>query len=500
MSFFRSAEPSEAAPQASFRRRLVLSVAPAVVLALAALALIAWGTLRIALQRSAVDVLSAEAEEVVSDLTVANAALRATGHSWTEPHHRLAVRRVDPVFVQVFDVHNRLVRQSTNIDALPGTYPSRLLAAQTPYDWIPSLRTFTVGSNRFYYFVTPVRGPDDRPRGYVQVARFTPDHHTLVHRFGLGLLGLWALLSAGLVGLVAWTATRVLRPLQQITHEAQAVTSDHLDDRIDVPAHADRETVLLARALNGLLERVEQHVEALRAFTSNAAHELQTPLTVLQGHVEIALRRERDAASYKNTLRLLDRKMDDLTGTVRALLTLTRLDRGQSFEMHPVNVTALAHDEAADFRAAAEENGVTLQVHANGPVWVEGQPDLLREAVRNLVENAVKYTPSGRIDVYAAQADGRAQLRCVDTGIGIAPDELSKVGARFYRSDRANQVHASGSGLGLSIVRSIVERHDGTLQVNATAGEGSTFTLQFPATAALDDDGHKRTKPAQAAR
>ena len=292
--------------RASFRRRLVLSITPAVILALAALALIAWGAVRIALQRSAIDVLTAEAEEVVAELRLTPDSLHATGHSWAEPHHRLAIPRVDPVFVQIFASQNRLLRQSTNIDSLSGAYPDRLLAAQTPYDWIPSLRTITVDDRRLYYFVRPIRDAQGTRRGYIQVARDTPDHRAFVHTFGFSLLGLWLFLSAGFIGLVAWTATRVLRPLQQITTDARTISSDHLETRVTVPDAADRETALLAQALNGLLERIEQYVEALRSFTSHAAHELQTPLAVLQGHIEISLRKERDADSYRSTLRLLE--------------------------------------------------------------------------------------------------------------------------------------------------------------------------------------------------
>jgi signal transduction histidine kinase len=229
--------------------------------------------------------------------------------------------------------------------------------------------------------------------GFVQVMRHVPEHQELLRIFGAVLGGLWLVLSGGLLALVAWAAGRVLRPLQSITDVAHSITSTDLNERVDVPASADRETATLGRAFNALLDRIEEHVAALQAFTANAAHELQTPLTALQGHVELALRRERDPESYRETLRLLDRKLGSLIQTLRALLTLTRLDRNASLDRSPVNLTSLATDEVDSFRDIAADNGVTVAAQTETPVWTRGQQDLLREAVRNLIDNAVKYTP-----------------------------------------------------------------------------------------------------------
>jgi len=475
--------PSASRP--SFRRRLLKTVGPALVGALGVLVLVAWGATYLVFHQNAVETLEAEVNEMRADVRIVGDSLHLEAYAWDEAHHRLAIDRVDPIFVQVFDARNHLLRASANIDSLSGPYPQRLLAAQTPQSVLPILRTFEAGGRTLYYLTRPLTNADGTTQGFVQVARVMPEHETLLQQFGWGLLGLWLMLSAGLIALVGWAAGRVLRPLRSITQVAQSVTSADLDTRVAVSDEADHETATLARTLNALLDRVEDHVEMLRAFTANAAHELQTPLTVLRGHVEIALRRERSAESYQETLRLLDTKLGELVRTLRALLTLTRLDRDGTLEREPLDLTTLVAKEAEAFREQAEEKGLSLAVETDGEAWVSGQPDLLREAVHNLVDNAVKYTAEGAVRVAVVQnGQGTVQLTCADTGMGMEADEQAQITGRFYRGTSAEQAAPEGSGLGLSLVQRIVEKHEGQLDVASAPGDGTRFTVTLPAVGA----------------
>jgi signal transduction histidine kinase len=390
------------------------------------------------------------------------------------------------------------VRQSANIDSLTVDFPDRRLPVHPDGVW-PSLHTFTAGGQSFYHRTRPLRSASGATMGFVQVVRHVPEHRSLLWAFGGVLGGLWLLLSGGLLGLVAWAAGRVLRPLQSITEVARSVTSTDLDERVAVPPSADRETATLGRAFNALLDRIEEHVAALQAFTANAAHELQTPLTALQGHVELALRRERDPESYRETLRLLDRKLGGLVQTLRALLTLTRLDRAESLERGPVNLSALVADEVEPFEEAAREKGLSVTVDAEAPVWAEGQPELLREAVRNLIDNAVKYTPEGRVTVTVDRTEeGQARLACTDTGVGMTDEERAAATSRFYRGDGAGQV-AEGSGLGLSLVQHIIEAHDGTLHLASAPDEGTRVTVLLPSASVPEDAGRPVPQPSGSA-
>ncbi len=468
----------------SFRRRLLMQFGPALVLALGVLALIAWAGAYLAVHQNAAAALETEVNEMRADLGGRD-TLDVSGYAWDEAHHRLAVSRVDPIFVQVFTPDGHLVRRSANIDSLSAAFPDRRLPVRTTGVW-PSLHTFRAGNHALYYRTRPLHTPSGDTLGFMQVARHVPEHQNLLWIFGGVLGGLWLVLSGGLLALVAWAAGRVLHPLQSITEVARSVTSTDLNERVDVPASADHETATLGRAFNALLDRIEEHVAALRAFTANAAHELQTPLTALQGHVELALRRERDPESYRETLHLLDRRLGGLVQTLRALLTLTRLDRDASLDRSPVDLSTLAADEAESFRAVAADKGVALTVETEDAVWVNGQPDLLREAVRNLVDNAVKYTPEGCVTLTVNRTEeGQARLACTDTGMGMTAEECEAATSRFYRGDGAGQV-AEGSGLGLSLVQRIVEEHDGALDLDSAPDDGTRVTVVLPATSTSD--------------
>ena len=493
--------PSDASSEddrPSFRRRLLMRIGPAVVLALGVLAVIAWGGAYLTVHQNATDALATEVNEMRADVGGQD-TLDLSRYAWDEAHHRLAVDRVDPIFVQVFTPDGHLVRQSANIDSLSVHIPARRRPVHAEGLW-PSLHTFAQGGRSFYYRTRPLQAPSGDRLGFVQIARLVPEHRSLLWGFGAALGGLWLLLSGGLLGLVAWAAGRVLRPLRSITEVARSVTSAELEERVDIPPTADRETATLGHAFNALLDRIEEHVAALRGFTANAAHELQTPLTALQGHVELALRRERTPESYRETLRLLDRKLGGLVRTLRALLTLTRLDREGAFERSPVDLSALAADEADAVQPAADRKGLSLTVDADPSIRASGQPALLRKAVRNLLDNAVKYTREGSVRVDVGEtAGGQARLTCTDTGVGMSDEECATATERFYRGTEAGRM-AQGSGLGLSLIRRVVEEHDGELRLDSTPGEGTRVTITLPSpSSSVPSPGPERKKAPDAA-
>ncbi|WP_457652943.1 sensor histidine kinase [Rhodocaloribacter sp.] len=479
-----AARPTRApdlAARPSFRRRLLGRIGPTLVGVLGTLCLLVWGIAYGTLTHTANAVVEREIEEVVSEIRSPSGTLEVDRYFWDEPHHVFIERRIDPLFLQVFDARGRLLRTSQNIGRLsPPAYPDRLLEVSGAIP-IPRLHRFRVGDMELYHVTRPVKGPDGRTVGFVQVGRFVPDTAAILRPLAFFLVALFLLFSAVLLWLIGVSAGRVLRPLEHITSFAQSITSRQLAARVDVPPDADRETALLAGVMNETLDRLEDAFEEMRRFTSNAAHELQTPLTVLRGHVEVALRRARTPEAYRETLRLLDARLSDLTRTVRALLMLARLDRSDALPTERVDVATLVREEAEAFAPVAREKGLALSVEANGAAWIEGQPDLLREVARNLLDNAVKYTSEGRIDVRVTDGDP-VVFTVTDTGPGIVPEHAPLVWNRFFRAPGASQAHTGGSGLGLSIVRQIVRRHAGDVAVTSEPGAGVRFEVRLPAT------------------
>lgn len=487
-----SSGASSADGRATFRRRLVVTTGGALALALTALAGLIWVGAYAWFNHSARHVLRTETEDVIAQIVTPAGTLNADGYTWNEPHHRFRGRHVDPFFLQVFDDRGRLLRASDNIDIFPeGTYPDRPLAATTQNDDLyDPLRTFRVGDTQLYYTTQRIYNDAGKPLGTVQLARTEPGLGALHRQLALLLSGGLLVTLAGLSLLIWWVAGRVLRPLETITASTRAIAPNRLGQRIPVPDEADRETAHLAATLNTLLERLEASFEEMRRFTASAAHELKTPLTVLRGHVDVALRRPRDAEDYQETLGLVRRKIDHLISMVGGLLTLARLD--QSAQPQPneqVDFARLVRAEAKSFREAATEQGLGFHLDVPDTAPVCGQAEMLREVVVNLLDNAVKYTPEGRIEVAAQRSDGTVVLTVKDTGVGMDAEERGQATDRFFRATSVSTTSIEGSGLGLSLVEQIVRWHGGALDIASAPGEGTTVTVRLPA--AMGEPGEK---------
>lgn len=291
------------------------------------------------------------------------------------------------------------------------------------------------------------------------------------------------------LGLGAWLVLRTgLRPLERIAGTARSITAGSLDQRVPTPA-AGTEVRELATALNAMLDDLEdaflerEATEArLRRFLADASHELRTPLTSIQGYAELfRLTRVRDDAEVD--LDLVMRRIEDEAGRmgdlVGSLLTLARLDEGAPVVRERVDLTALAADACAD--AAAIDPGRRIDLDAAGPVEIEGDPRHLRQAIGNLVMNALRHTPAGTpVDVRVADRDGAGVVEVRDHGPGIPDDQLARVFERFWQADPARA--GAGSGLGLSIVAAVAAEHGGTAEARST-DDGAAFTLAIPAVA-----------------
>jgi len=304
----------------------------------------------------------------------------------------------------------------------------------------------------------------------------------------LGLLTRTLIVVAVLITLLAplggyWLSGRAIQPLAQIIQQTSNMKPGNIDERLPLRGSGD-ELDQLSLTINGLLDRIAAYLSQKRDYLANAAHELRSPLAAIRGLVEVALTSERSTPEYIN---LLNEVMEESTGLgvlVNQLL-LAEGDAGQlALNTQPIPLNQVVKKSMDMFEGVAESQGILLQAPELAAVKVAGDESHLRQLINNLLDNAIKFTPSGgQVTVDLSRQDGQARLRVADTGSGIPPDELPRIFERFYRGDKSRQ-HAGdrrGTGLGLAICQAIVAGHHGTIRVESDPGKGSTFTVDLPA-------------------
>jgi heavy metal sensor kinase len=308
--------------------------------------------------------------------------------------------------------------------------------------------------------------------GHLLLIRLAHSEEPLYSRLRDLLLASLAILP--LVLIVAWAAgyglaRRALSPIEQMARRAQEITPEKLHARLPND-NSDDELGQLARVFNGTLARLEQAFEQLRRFTSDASHELRTPLAMIRSVGEVRLQKDGTRAEYRDIIGSMLEEVNRLTSLVDNLLTISRADSGH-IQLHrtAVPLMALAREAAALFEKAQ----------------VEGDRIVLRQAVVNILHNAVKYSPVGEVISMHVRNDGSGQvvIEIRDNGPGIPLEDQSKVFDRFYRVDKARWRESGGTGLGLSIARWAAEAHGGAITLQSAPNQGSTLRISLPSAA-----------------
>jgi heavy metal sensor kinase len=276
-------------------------------------------------------------------------------------------------------------------------------------------------------------------------------------------------------------AQRALAPIDRITRTAQRISAENLSGRIGLVGPED-EVGRLARTFDAMLARLEAAFVRQRQFTADASHELRTPLTAIIGQIDVAVERPRRAESYRETLLGVREQAQRLARLASDLLFLARADAQPIVQaVEPIDLQTLLPAIVAQVEPLAGERDQTIAI-ALAPLVVRGNEDLLIRLILNLLDNAIRYTPTGgRISVECAKDCAYAVIRVRDSGPGIAPEHLPQLFERFYRVDRGRNRAQGGSGLGLAIAQSIAQAHGGHITVESTVGQGSTFAVFLPA-------------------
>ncbi|WP_186565464.1 sensor histidine kinase [Lawsonibacter celer] len=268
--------------------------------------------------------------------------------------------------------------------------------------------------------------------------------------------------------------------LKILAGKLDQINATHLDQRISVPG-TQKELQALAAAINAMLDRINEAYRSQMRFVSDASHELRTPIAVIQGYANLLNRWGKDdPATRQEAIDAIRQEADSMKELVEQLLFLARGDNdSMQIDMRDLDLTQIAAE-------VLRETEMIDQTHAfaarwDGAVWVYADDGLMKQALRVLVDNAIKYSPSGgRITLSAEILGGRAHLSVQDEGQGIAPESLPHIFDRFYRTDESRARETGGTGLGLAIAKWIVERHGGWFEVRSFVGVGTRMTIVLP--------------------
>jgi len=278
-------------------------------------------------------------------------------------------------------------------------------------------------------------------------------------------------------------ARKSLTPVASMNSQTQRISAENLSARLDVTNPRD-ELGQLATTINDLLTRLENAFKEQQRFIADASHELRTPLAVLRGETEVALGKTRTVEEYQQSLSLIQDEAERLSRIVEDLFILARqpINTRAALNKERVSLNDAVRDCARAAQVLAFRKGVRLKLENDSPsIALNGDEDLIKRMLLNLLDNAVKYTPAGgEISLALVRQNGNAEIVVRDTGIGIPAEAQSRVFDRFYRVDKARARTMGGAGLGLSIAQWIVEVHGGSINLASTPGHGSTFTIVLP--------------------
>jgi heavy metal sensor kinase len=339
---------------------------------------------------------------------------------------------------------------------------------------LPGDRTLLIGALNFQ---TP-----DGSRFLVEVGAPTTAIESMLARLRFQLLVGLPLIVALAVSGGYLLIRRALAPVDQIAKKAEQITQHNLSERLPVTRTAD-ELERLSISLNRMIARLEDAFLNSKRFVADASHELRTPLTVMRGELESLAQDQQLAPQLRESVGSVLEEVERLAKIVEGLLAISRLDAGEAqTEWVRFDLAELATTTADQMSLLAADKRVSVTCTAASCVFVQGDRARLKQVIVNLLDNAIKYTPErGSVNVSVTARNGRAVLEVTDTGPGIPAEALPHVFDRFYRVDQVRSRDLGGSGLGLSIVKSICTAHGAEVRAYSTPGKGSRFEVELRA-------------------
>jgi signal transduction histidine kinase len=382
---------------------------------------------------------------------------------------------------EVQDAGGRVLGRSSNWTGPPSTWLS-LPAAQP-------LRLVVNGKHYHAVRLNGVRGvdPGEKGGGFRRpVVIFYGSSVDPVWRDIWQTVGFYAATSLGLLALSGWWIFRLLdrglAPLRQLAREAQKISVNSWNFAPPPSTRGIRELAPLTAALETTLARLERSFSAQQRFISDAAHELKTAVAVTKSSLQLLTLRPRTAQEYEHGIERCQLDCERLEDTVSKMLTLARLETGDTPTALPTDLSMTLQRTSEQFSSMADLRRVRLTLDATDGVMVEIEPQQLQLLCSNLLLNALQHSPPGTsIRARVEQLDGEAKLTIEDEGDGIPAEDLPHVFERFYRGDPSRSRNTGGTGLGLAISKAIVEQWRGAIEISSVPGSGTTVQVSFPA-------------------
>jgi heavy metal sensor kinase len=279
---------------------------------------------------------------------------------------------------------------------------------------------------------------------------------------------------------VGWfMARQAVSGVEAVTRTARKISDGTLEERVPVKARGD-EIDQLAITFNQMLDRIQTLLMEIREMSDNIAHDLRSPITRIRGMAEVTLTTGKTLNEYENMAASTIEECDRLLDMINTMLMISKTESGvDRLSREEIDLTRLIREACELFKPAAEDKRVTLNCDVSGRIVLSGDTRMIQRMFSNLLDNAIKYTPSGgAVTVSVSDNDKQVVVSVKDTGIGISPSDLPRIFERFYRCDQSRC--EAGIGLGLSLARAIARAHGGDITVTSSPNQGSTFTITLP--------------------
>jgi signal transduction histidine kinase len=388
---------------------------------------------------------------------------------WKEREHNTV--DVNPVFIQFLDSNGNLIEKSPNLKK------QNLMLHKDISD--NELFDTRLLHNKIRQIQTPIYNRTQKI-GYLVIAMSLEDASMVLQNLSEVLIIAYPLILIVLFLIARFIAGRSIKPISSIIETSNIITKDNLTSRIPLPQNRD-ELYVLSKTINNLLDRIENTIEREKEFTSDASHELRTPLTVIKGTLEVLIRKPRDAAEYEEKINFCIYEVDRLNNLVDQLLLLARFEnQKQSLKKEKIYLNTVILDSISRYSNTIQTKNIQVVTEFKKDYYINTDVYLFSIVINNLISNALKYSDKNtKLAIITTDDDDKIECSIIDSGIGIASQDILKVFNQFFRSNATNHPQIKGTGLGLSIVKKLCLVLTIDVQISSQESVGTAVTLSY---------------------